>query len=70
MPLVREPNLEDGDAVYAALVAAHRGLDAAESAALNARLVLVLVNHIGDGQVIGEAIGLAARGNRSPERSR
>lgn len=38
----------EGDAFYAALMAAHSGLTDAESAALNARLVLILSNHIGD----------------------
>ncbi|MBV2359741.1 DUF2783 domain-containing protein [Thalassococcus sp. CAU 1522] len=37
----------DGDAIYAALVAAHAGLDEAASHRLNARLVLMLANHIG-----------------------
>ena len=49
----------DPDAAYAALVEAHRGLDAASSAALNARLVLILANHIGDLGVLEEAIALA-----------
>lgn len=38
----------DGDAFYAALLAAHEGLDPAESHALNARLVLMLSNEVGD----------------------
>lgn len=59
MPLNREPNLKDPDGVYTALVDAHRGLDANASAALNARLVLLLVNHIGDEPVIREAIEVA-----------
>lgn len=37
-----------GDAVYAALMAAHDGLDADQSQALNARLVLMLANRVGD----------------------
>lgn len=37
-----------GDDVYAALMAAHEGLSFEESAALNARLVLLLANEIGD----------------------
>jgi hypothetical protein len=46
------------DMAYAALVAAHRGLDAEASADLNARLVLILANHIGDPAVLQEAIEL------------
>jgi len=53
-------NLADPDGFYAALMAAHKGLSEAESAKLNARLVLLLANHIGDEAVLGEAL-LAAR---------
>jgi anthranilate phosphoribosyltransferase len=56
-----EPNLPDPDAAYEALVEAHRGLPEPESAALNARLVLILANHIGDLAVLKEAIALAKR---------
>lgn len=38
----------DGDALYAALMQAHTGLTEAQSHALNARLVLILMNEIGD----------------------
>ncbi|MEO0361725.1 MAG: DUF2783 domain-containing protein, partial [Pseudomonadota bacterium] len=48
MRLTTSPNLADPDGAYAALLAAHRGLSDAESHALNARLVLILANHIGD----------------------
>ena len=59
MPLNRQPNLADADRVYTALVDAHRGLDPDASAALNARLVLALANHIGDETVILEALAIA-----------
>ena len=36
------------DDIYAALIAAHDGLSEAESHALNARLVLILANALGD----------------------
>jgi hypothetical protein len=49
------------DAAYEALVEAHRGLNEAESAALNARLVLVLANHVGNLAVLKEAILLAKK---------
>ena len=61
MTLVTDPNLPDRDAVYARIIEAHRGLSEAESAALNARLVLILTNHIGAPEVIAEAIALARR---------
>lgn len=49
----------DPDHVYRRLIEAHRGLSAEASAALDARLVLVLANHIGDAAVLDEAIRLA-----------
>jgi Protein of unknown function (DUF2783) len=49
----------DPDAAFRALIEAHRGLSDAASAALNARLVLVLANHIGDHAVLAEALQLA-----------
>jgi Protein of unknown function (DUF2783) len=49
----------DPDAAYVALVEAHRWLGPEASVALNTRLVLVLANHIGDLDVLQEAIALA-----------
>ena len=49
----------DPDAAFRLLIEAHRGLDPAESAALNARLVLLLANHVGDAQVLHQAIARA-----------
>jgi hypothetical protein len=57
-----------GDVVYERLVAAHRDLSDADSGALNARLVLLLSNHIGDLAVVTEAI-VAARGSLDEARS-
>lgn len=48
-----------GDDVYAALMAAHDGLTDAESARLNVRLVLLMMNHVGDRRVIEAAIAAA-----------
>jgi hypothetical protein len=53
-----EPNLADADGLYAELLRAHEGLSEAESAALNARLVLVLMNHAGE-DAAREALALA-----------
>jgi hypothetical protein len=50
----------DPDGAFRALVEAHRGLNADQSAALNARLVLLLANHIGDLDVLKQALALAA----------
>lgn len=51
-----------GDDFYAALMAAHEGLSFEESARLNARLVLLLANQVGDLEMI-RAVLRAARGN-------
>lgn len=59
MSLITTPNLKDPDASYAALLAAHKGLGEAQSQALNARLVLILMNHLGDGPEFDEALKLA-----------
>lgn len=66
MSLVTSRNLVDQDAAYAGLIDAHKGLSAAESTALNARLILILMNHIGDQTVLAEAISLAARSGTAP----
>ncbi|MEC3861110.1 DUF2783 domain-containing protein [Mesobacterium sp. TK19101] len=59
MSLITTPNMADHDAAYARLIAAHKGLSETQSAALNARLILVLMNHVGDLSVLEEAIALA-----------
>ena len=63
------PNIEDPDGFYDELLGAHEGLDKAASDALNARLILVLCNHVGDRTVLREALAAARRagGPRSPE---
>jgi hypothetical protein len=66
MTLNVEPNLWDADAFYEALIDTHRGLDAAQSQALNARLVLILANHIGERDVLAQALA-AARAARSAQ---
>ncbi len=58
--LVASPNLRDPDGFYAALIAAHESLpDEATASLLNARLVLILANHVGDPDVLREALALA-----------
>lgn len=51
-----------GDDFYEMLIDGHRGLDDAASELLNARLVLLLANHIGDLRVLKEAIAAARAG--------
>lgn len=62
MPLITKPNIADADGFYARLLATHKGLTEAQSHALNARLVLVLANHIGDAVVLAQALDLARDG--------
>ncbi len=57
--IVTDPNLEAPDAFYVALADLHRDLDEAQSAKVNAKLILLLANHIGDRRVLEEAIALA-----------
>jgi len=54
------PNIDGADDFYAELLAAHEGLSNEASGALNARLVLVLANHIGDRAVLSDALKAAA----------
>lgn len=58
--LITTPNLRDPDGVFEALMNAHRDLDPAASRRLDAKLVLLLANHIGDPDVVQQAIALAA----------
>ena len=61
MPLITTPHLESGDDFYDALLAAQPGLDQSESHAFNARLILLLANHIGRQDVLLEALAAAAK---------
>ncbi|WP_299783744.1 DUF2783 domain-containing protein [uncultured Roseobacter sp.] len=61
MTLNLEPNIPDPDGFYDLLLAAHQGLSKDESDALNARLILVLANHIGDVDVLREALTAARK---------
>jgi hypothetical protein len=59
--LITAPNLEGPDDCYQALLDAHADLTPSESHALNARLVLLLANHVGSRAVLAEAIAAATR---------
>ena len=56
--LITASQFPDPDAAYRSIIEAHRGLSDEASANLDARLVLVLANHIGDADVLAEAIAL------------
>lgn len=73
MPLITEPNFHQegeryfrdyspGDDFYQSLIDMHRGLSDAQSAQVNAKLILILSNHIGDLAVLREAMALARAG--------
>jgi hypothetical protein len=73
MPLNTQPNFHTpgvrtvrdftpGDDFYQLLIDAHRDLSAEDSARLNARLILLLANHVGDLTTIREAIEQARAG--------
>lgn len=66
MALERNLNLPDPDGAYALIIGAHEGLTDAESAALNARLVLLLANHIGDEAVLRETLAIARQSMEKP----
>jgi Protein of unknown function (DUF2783) len=57
-----EPNLPAPDDFYERLIATHRGLSDDDSALVNAKLVLLLANHIGDPGVLAEAMAAAREG--------
>ena len=56
-----DPNIPDPDGFYAELVAVHEGLTAAQSAELNARLVFLLANQVGDRKTLMECIAAARK---------
>jgi hypothetical protein len=57
--LTLSPNIPDPDGFYAELIGLHEGLSREESEALNARLVLVLANHVGDREILRAALAAA-----------
>jgi hypothetical protein len=61
MALSTSSNFTKPDDAFRMIVEAHRGLSDAQSADLDAALLLVLANHIGDLEVLREAIELAKR---------
>ena len=53
--LILTPNIDGADDFYAELLTAHEGLSKEDSDALNARIVLVLANHVGDREALSQA---------------
>ncbi len=62
MGLILTPNMTAPDDAYAALIAAHEGLSKDQSDALNARLILILMNQMGDTDTIAAALDAARAG--------
>ena len=59
MSLITAPHFEAADAFYEALIDAHRELSAAQSHELNAKLVLLLANHVGQREALDQALAAA-----------
>ena len=53
------PNIPNGDDFYEKLLNAHEGLNKEQSDALNARLILILSNHIGDMNILEQTLNAA-----------
>jgi hypothetical protein len=52
-------NLQDADGFYEQLLDAHQGLSSEQSALLNARLILLLANQVGDARVLKDCVEAA-----------
>ena len=65
MDLITTPHLDAPDDFYEALIDCHRDLSNDDSHALNARLVLLLANHIGAFDVLKQALRAARDSARS-----
>jgi Protein of unknown function (DUF2783) len=59
MSLNRQPNIADPDDFYRELIESQRELDNEQAEMLTTKLVLILANHVGDREVLREAIALA-----------
>lgn len=54
-------HLQDADGFYEQLLDAHQGLSREQSELLNARLILLLANQVGDAEVLRECVQAAAQ---------
>jgi hypothetical protein len=61
-----ELRIENADELYAELIDAHRGLTREASEALNARLILLLINEVGDLEVVRAALRAAVQAGPCP----
>ncbi|MFZ2154812.1 MAG: DUF2783 domain-containing protein [Bradyrhizobium sp.] len=60
MPLEIRANIADPDGFYQELIDSQRDLDEGQAELMNCKLVLILANHIGDREVLREALKRAA----------
>jgi Protein of unknown function (DUF2783) len=60
MPLNTLPNIANADAFYQRLVELHQDRSEEQSRLINASLILLLANHIGESAVLEEAMRIAA----------
>lgn len=54
-----QPNFQDADGFYERLLDAHQGLTREQSELLNARLILLLANQVGDDRVLADCVAAA-----------
>ena len=59
MNLNLEPNIAQPDDFYEALISMHRGLTTEQRAKVNAKLIFLLANHVGDMHVLRQALEAA-----------
>jgi hypothetical protein len=64
-----EPNIASPDEFYEELIEMHRGLSDAQSTLVNAKLILLLANHIGDMGVLRAAMAAAREGQEASSTS-
>jgi len=64
--LITDPNIDAPDDFYEALIDMHRDLSPADSERVNAKLILLLANHIGDLGVLRDAMAAARSGVATP----
>ncbi len=66
MPLLTEARIADPDGFYEELIASQRDLSDADAALMNAKLVLTLANHVGDREVLRQALALCRPAATAP----
>ena len=57
--MITKPNWSDADGFYELLLDAHQGLSREQSEALNARLILLLANQVGNAETLAQCIAAA-----------